>query len=223
MEMMEDTGIRKINRTRKEGATGRRIRKILGKTEWFRKKLNRNKNDEKLRRGSGKVGKAPVIKEVRRQKSKDEKPREIEAVLFVPYTRGGVLQKKLQEVEDKYVAGTNKKKIKMVERGGVRLRDLLCQKDAWSKRRCEIGSCLPCQSKEKDGGISCQKESITYRIICTECGKNGKDAKYWGESARTGYKRGREHLKGLAEENENAPLWRHTVVFHQGDKNQDWL
>ena len=45
---------------------------------------------------------------------KEEKPREIEAVLFVPYTRDGALQRKLQDVEDKFVAGTNKKKVKMV-------------------------------------------------------------------------------------------------------------
>ena len=44
MEEREDAGIRKINRTRKEGATGRRVRKILGKTESFRKKTNRDKN-----------------------------------------------------------------------------------------------------------------------------------------------------------------------------------
>ena len=222
MEDREDTGIRKINRTRKEGATERRIQKMLGKTDWFRKKVNRDKKKEILKLGSGKVIKAPVIREVRKQKNKDDRPREIEAVLFVPYTRGGALQRKLQEVEDDFVAGTSKKKIKMVERGGVRLRDLLCQTDAWSKRRCERQTCLPCQSKEKDGGISCQKESITYRIKCMECGRQGKDAEYWGESARTGYKRGKEHLEGLVEENEDAPLWRHSVVFHEGAKNPEW-
>ena len=55
-----------------------------------------------------------------------------------------------------------------------------------------------------------------------ECGRKGTEAEYWGESARTGFKRGREHLDGLADENEKAPLWRHSVVFHQGEKNPEW-
>ena len=54
-----------------------------------------------------------MIQEIRKQRLKaDDKPREIEAVLFVPYTRWGTLQRKLQDVEDIYVAGTVKKKIK---------------------------------------------------------------------------------------------------------------
>ena len=39
----EDQGIRKINRSREEGARGRRIRKVLGKTEWFKKGGNKEK------------------------------------------------------------------------------------------------------------------------------------------------------------------------------------
>ena len=31
----EDTGKRRINRSRKDGAKVRRIRKLIGKTEWF--------------------------------------------------------------------------------------------------------------------------------------------------------------------------------------------
>ena len=61
-----------------------------------------------------------------------------------------------------------------------------------------------------------------YTIKCTECCRTGREAEYWGESARTGFKRGKEHIKGLVEDNENAPLWRHSVAFHQGDKNQTW-
>ena len=101
----EDQGIRKINRSREEGARGRRIRKILGKTEWFKK----GGNKEKKKIGSRKV---PGIREMkskdfRKPKDEKEKARKIEAVLFVPYTKGGELQRRLQEVEDRYLAGSN--------------------------------------------------------------------------------------------------------------------
>ena len=82
MEEREDQGVRRINRSREEGARKRRIRKVLGKTEWFRKGRSRDKETTKFRG-------APVIKEVRGLRSKKqevEKRREIETVLFVPYT-----------------------------------------------------------------------------------------------------------------------------------------
>ena len=50
----------------------------------------------------------------------------------------------------------------------------------------------------------------------------GKKAEYWGESARNGFCRGKEHVKGLESENEKAPLWRHDVVFQGGMKEVDW-
>ena len=68
-----------------------------------------------------------------------------------------------------------------------------------------------------------KKENITYSIQCKECSRVGKSAIYWGESARTGFRRGEEHLTGLIKEYETAPLWRHTRVFHGGRKCPEWF
>ena len=90
-------------------------------------------------------------------------------------------------------------------------------------RRCERRDCLPCQSRENDsGGIGCQKENVTYTITCRECARSGKKAVYWGETSKTGYKRGTEHVDGLKREVEKAPLWRHSRVFHNGVKRIEW-
>ena len=70
--------------------------------------------------------------------------------------------------------------------------------------------------------ISCQKENITYTIRCRECAKAGVSALYWGKSARTGFKRGKEHVEGLQKEWEKAPLWRHASQFHEGSKETAW-
>ena len=94
----------------------------------------------------------------------------------------------------------------MVERGGTKLQDMFSS-DPWKKKRCEREDCLPCKSKEDDtGGISCQTENINYTIKCKECLKGGERAEYLGESARTGFKRGAEHVEGLITENEKGPL-----------------
>ena len=70
--------------------------------------------------------------------------------------------------------------------------------------------------------ISCQKENVTYCIRCKECSKSGVTALYWGESSRTGFKRGLEHVEGLRKEWEKAPLWRHALRFHEGEKEETW-
>ena len=71
---------------------------------------------------------------------------ETEAVVFVPCTYGGTLQRMIQEGEDKFIAGTNKKRIRVVERGGTKLQDLF-NYDPGKKSRCEREGCLPCRSK----------------------------------------------------------------------------
>ena len=106
-----------------------------------------------------------------RSDSAEKEIRETEAVVFVPCTPGGALQSQLQVAEDKFIQGTKLKRIRMVERGGIKLKDLLSSKDPWEN-----------------------------------------------ESARTGYRRGKEHVEGLVKEWEKAPLWRHSAAFHRGSK-----
>ena len=52
--------------------------------------------------------------------------------------------------------------------------------------------------------------------------EEGKKAEYWGESTRNGFCRGKEHIKGLKNENKKAPLWRHASAFHGGEKKPEW-
>ena len=57
-----------------------------------------------------------------------------------------------------------------------------------------------------------------YQISCQECGGRSKKSEYTGETSRTAYLRGREHLEGLAEEKEDNPLWKHCLSDHGGEK-----
>ena len=66
---------------------------------------------------------------MRENSGRESKNRETEVVIFVPCTRGGRLQKELQAVEDQHVAGTRKKRIRVVEKGGTKLKDILCSKN----------------------------------------------------------------------------------------------
>ena len=157
---VEDSGGRRINRTREERATKRRIQKVIGKTNWFKEGSKYTVQGEGESKKSVRGG-PPIPREIRecnRQSSKRTRPKETEAVLFVPCTPGGILQRRIQEVEDKFTAGTKLKRIRVVERGGTKLKDLLCAGDPWSNLRCERKDCLPCGCREDDRtGINCQK------------------------------------------------------------------
>ena len=54
-------------------------------------------------------------------------------------------------------------------------------------------------------------------------GRLGQKAVYWGETCRNGYKRDCEHEEGLLKEIEKSPLWRHSRVFHGGQKKIEWF
>ena len=71
---------------------------------------------------------------------------------------------------------------------------------------------------EKGKGGNCQQENVVYRIICSECGKSGTKAEYTGETSRTAYLRGREHLDGLEKENGKNALWKHCATVQSGAK-----
>ena len=201
MVRTEENGGRKINRPRWEGQHERRYKKLGAKMSWFKKKSKRP-----MGKGNGAGKKRPK-----------EEESEIETVLFVPHTPNGTLARLLQEEDDRFRRGTTIKKIKMVERGGITVKDILSKTNPWSDEGCERSDCLPCRGERGKGG-NCQKENVVYRITCQECGTRQVKAEYTGETSRTAYLRGREHWDGLEKEKEKNALWKHCVEEHGGNK-----
>ena len=60
----------------------------------------------------------------------------VEAVLFVPHTPGGLLSKKIQAVEDTFAKLHKVARVKVVERGGTKLMNMLGRKDPWAPSSC---------------------------------------------------------------------------------------
>ena len=83
----------------------------------------------------------------KKKKRGREEESDIEAVLFVPHTPGGQLAHMLQEEDDKFRRGTCLKRIKMVERGGKSMKDILCQNNPWAQDGCSRDDCLPCMGE----------------------------------------------------------------------------
>ena len=205
MVRVEESGGRKVNRARWDGEKERRYKKMAAKTSWYRKKKRKGGNSWVKGNGEKKRGK--------------EEESDIEAVLFVPHTPGGLLAKLLQEEDDRFRRGTEMKRIKMVERGGKSIKEIFATTNPWARDGCSREDCLPCMGERGRGG-DCQKENICYRVFCLECGLANVKAEYTGESSRTSYLRGREHLEGLARRSDKNALWKHCVECHGGREVQ---
>ena len=65
------------------------------------------------------------------------------------------------------------------------------------------------------------QQGSTYRIDCGWCKGEDKQATYFGESPRTLYNRGKEHLDGRRLKSEEYVLVQHMREVHQEKKVED--
>lgn len=154
-------------------------------------------------------------KEWKRQERNDEKKLKkknwykrggAESVMFVPCTPNEEL-KKMYEKE----INNSGFKIKVIERSGKKIKDVLHRKDPFKNTKCNRLDCFVCNSNGKG---MCNKENIKYKITCTEnCGK--KDI-YHGETSYNAYTRGEEHMKKFENRDHNSILYKHCQNEHQG-------
>jgi hypothetical protein len=75
---------------------------------------------------------------------------EVKAVMFVPYTAGSKLAKQLREAEEKLGSLTGYR-LKMVEKAGDKLENLLTKSNPWQGQDCGRQKCLLCHTKQKTG------------------------------------------------------------------------
>ena len=134
-------------------------------------------------------------------------------VLFVPPTPNGELAKLIQKREAE-LNRYSRLSIKVVEKGGVKLKDVLIKKDPFNKPKCTTKLCPICHEtkfsvKNEKSRIPCGTSNVGYRWICTKC-----NSTYEGESARLNKVRAIEHLKDLQKRRKNSPLVKHLSSHH---------
>ena len=190
------------------------MRKLTGKETWYREDRKRKRDEyddwEEAQRTS------------RRQKTGtgEEKGKErnrIVAVMFVPYTPKGELARRMREVETDMEKHTGIK-LKIVERSGTKLIDLIHKADPWEGQDCGRDKCILCETKQKTGKFlsqDCHKRCVVYETWCLTCEERGRKEieedetldeetrnrklremkvyKYVGESSRSFYERGLLH------------------------------
>ena len=107
-------------------------------------------------------------KKVNTSKNTDKK---IKSVMFVPYTKHSELAGRLRESEESMAAMTGYK-LKIVERGGTKLVDILHKANPWAGQDCGRLRCLLCTTKKDEGkknSQDCKKRNCVYETYCMTC------------------------------------------------------
>ena len=112
--------------------------KLLEKTSWYKEN-----NKRKLENKESKYQYNPPSKRRKRgqqqgNKLKDmvKEPKKVKAVMFVPYTKHCELAARLRESEETMCDMTGYK-LKIVEKGGTKLVDILHKANPWAGQHCE--------------------------------------------------------------------------------------
>ena len=124
------------------------------------------------------------------------------------------------------------------------LQDILTKSNPWQGSDCTRKNCLLCHTKTRTNKLQrqeCSKRNIVYETTCATCEarerqeieesdlgekekiekiKSIKLFKYVGESSRSPYERGWEHLNDLTTLNPRSHMLKHVLTHHP---NEDML
>ena len=80
----------------------------------------------------------------------EQSKKQVKAAIFVPYTTGSELAKRIRETEAKKQSMTGYR-LKIVERSGLKLEDILHKADPWQGQDCNRERCFLCKTKSITG------------------------------------------------------------------------
>ena len=162
-----------------------------------------------------------------------------DAVLFCPSTPGGELARRMRRITQDASERTGLR-VRIVERGGVSIQSQLV-------RRENQGMCRntnDCVIHKSGGRGNCSTENIVYRGTCITCKEKGISSKpdimgnivkvensprginsvYIGETSRTCFTRGKEHLQSMDNPNRTSSrsnaFVRHRELYHEGEESE---
>ena len=130
------------------------------------------------------------------------------------------MAKQLRKREEE-LSRNNKERIKIEEKGGLKIKDILCLKNPFPKKACAQKYCPLCTGSKfvevnsEENKISCETNNIGYRWLCLTCKERDVIKVYEGETGRSARTRGAEHLKELEKKKEKGVLYKHKMTDHK--------
>ena len=156
--------------------------------------------------------------------------------MFVPFTTEGRLAKLLRENEEK-LSELTLTKLKIVEKSGDKIQDIITKSNPWQGEDCSRTNCLLCYTKTRTNKLTsqeCNKRNIVYETTCVTCETKQRQEiensdlgekekldkikslqlfKYIGESNRSAYERGWEHLNDMTTLNPRSHICLSTQYY----------
>ena len=217
---------------------------MLDKSEWFKTKWSKKTQDamgeespedvrelvcsqaQSKRKPWKRFGKQQSVKSQSQGRSMKTR-----TVLFVEQTRDGLLAKSIREVLTR-LEGLLGFKVKVVERAGTSLRNLMPNTNPWAGSHCTRSDCTTCNQDMEDKP-DCTKRNLVYENICADCNPEAKKkgelkmvnnevpSVYVGETARSLKERAKEHWEAFKSQDKDSHIWKHWVLHHgaQGETN----
>jgi hypothetical protein len=154
--------------------------------------------------------------------NKENAETQYKSVLFVAPTPGGVLASELRKRE----AELNKhseERLKIVEKGGLKVKDILSSKNSGQKSKCSQKTCPLCtpstfvEVNPEGNNHPCNTNNVGYKWSCVNCLKNDLVQVYEGESGRSARVRGNEHVRDLVNKREKSALYKHIKNVHHNE------
>jgi hypothetical protein len=256
---------RKIKRREQEGTdfyrsarstlAGRCRKKLLEKVTWYKTKRKREGEEDENKESQYSPSKRtrrdahgqreqsqPMDKTM--AKTNVMHKENVKAVMFVPFTVGSMLAKRMREAENTLQEMTGFR-LKIVERSGTKLENVLAKADPWQGQDCGR-DCLLCLTKQRTGKQTtqdCTRRSIVYESWCMTCLERdtklaeeqaGGDMnklkrlkeqiklyKYVGESARSLFERSWEHVADYRNLSTKSHMLKHAVEMHPEEELND--
>ena len=209
----------KLHRTSTDSQGARVRKKLLAKTNWFKKRRKQEDQDLNTRRSGCGVKGAP-----RRGSTELEQ----KTVLFVEQSPGGELAKRIRE-SLRRMENTLGFKVKVVERTGRSLGSKFPLNNLWAGVKCGRGDCVTCEQGGEEELPQCTQTNLVYENICVGCNPGAtrkgeqEDVRsdiptvYIGETSRSIYERSKEHWEGVKKMCSKNHMVKHQMLEHEGE------
>ena len=129
---------------------------------------------------------------------------EFDSVMFVEASPDSHYKSEVEKLVKK-----NKLKIKVIERAGQTVKQLLQRSDPFQARICGQKDCFVC---ENNLPINCRERGVVYELKCKLCQR-----KYDGQTHRNACLRFGEHMKDWYNGNRKSPLVKHQELYHPNE------
>ena len=118
---------------------------------------------------------------------------------------------------------------KIEEKGGLKIKDILCSTNPFPKPKCIQKSCPLCTESKfvevntEEIKISCNTNNIGYKWLCLTCKERNIVKVYEGETGRSARTRGAEHLKELEKQKEKGVLYKHKMTDQNESSDNNYV